>query len=399
MSTKTRIYKVSELTRNIKFILDRQLPPLWLEGEISNLTRHSSGHTYFTLKDESSQIKAVLLKSRNQDLTPSLPLKNGLSILAFGKISVYEKAGNYQIIIDKLEPKGIGALQLAYEELKKRLHKEGLFDPAHKPLPLLPKCIGIVTSPTGAAVRDIINIIIRRFPNIGILLYPVRVQGAGAGEEIAAAIDSLNKLTNIDTLIVGRGGGSLEDLWAFNEECVARSIFRSQIPVISAVGHEIDFTIADFVADVRAATPSEAAEKVIAQKGEFIDRLNFLGHKLQSSLELFLKNLRSRLDRARTSYVFKEPENTLRQYSQRLDELKHHLQKEISHLHKIHCQQTDALSKRLQALNPEAILTRGYSITTTLRNNKIVTNPKQLKPGEELETKVARGRFRSKVEK
>lgn len=392
METKTRIYAVSEITRNIKFILENQLPELWIEGEISNLRTSPSGHTYFTLKDELCQISAVLFKSQRN----ILPLKDGLHIFVFGKITVYEKGGNYQIIVNKWESKGLGALQLAFEELKNRLYKEGLFDEKHKkPLPLFPKVIGIVTSPTGAAIRDIINVIERRFSNINILLYPVRVQGEGAAEEIAEAIDTINQFPDIDVLIVGRGGGSLEDLWEFNEEIVARSIFRSRIPVISAVGHEIDYTISDFAADVRAPTPSAAAEIVIAKKSEFTDRIDFLRHRLQALINSYINELKARLAGLVTSYVFKEPENTLRQYSQRLDDLSHRLSLKIGHLHEIHCHRLTSLESRLNSLNPSAILNRGYSITISTKTGKIVTQPTGLKRGDELETQVAKGRFTS----
>lgn len=398
MDTTAHIYTVSEITRTIKITLEKKLQAIWLDGEISNLTRHSSGHTYFTLKDEHSQIKAVLFKSRNLTIKSSLALNNGLHIFAYGNISVYERGGNYQIIIENWEPKGLGALQLAFEELKKKLYKEGIFDPRHKkPLPLLPQLIGIITSPSGAAIRDIINILTRRFPNIGILLHPARVQGTGAAEEIAKAIDTMNTIQDIDVLIVGRGGGSLEDLWAFNEECVARSIFKSRIPVISAVGHEIDFTIADFTADVRAATPSEAAEKAIAQKKEFYSQIEFLSHKLQTTINTYLNQLHMRLEQARTSYVFKEPINTLKQYTQRLDELIHRFTQAKKHFREIQQHKLQSLENRLQSLNPKSILGRGYSITTFNRTGKIITHPKTLKSGQEINTMVTQGNFLSIV--
>lgn len=394
VNTKTRIYKVSELTHSVKSILDSQLPKVWIEGEISNLTFPSSGHTYFTLKDENSQIKAVLFKFKNNAISSPTPLKNGLCIYVFGKVTVYERGGNYQIIVDNWEPKGIGALQLAFEELKKKLHKEGLFDTKYKKsIPMLPKTIGIITSPTGAAVRDIINVLTRRFPNIEILLYPVRVQGKGSAEEVADAIKTMNTMPEIDVLIIGRGGGSLEDLWAFNEECVARSIFSSEIPIISAVGHEIDYTISDFVADMRAATPSEAAEKVIARKLDFTEKIKFLTHKLNTALDIYIKNLRKKLDLAASSYVFKEPENTLTQYNQRLDELTHRLNQKIKHVQDINSHKINALIARVKSLNPESILKRGYSITKLQKTNEIIKNPKELKKGDSLVTKVAEGEF------
>lgn len=396
METKTRVYTITEITHNIKFILENQLPELWIEGEISNLKVGPSGHLYFTLKDEFSQINAVLFKSQQQLLNTTLSLKDGLHIIASGKITVYEKGGRYQIVLNKWEPKGIGALQLAFEELKNRLYKEGLFSETHKkPIPIFPRVIGVVTSPTGAAIRDIINIIERRFPNINILLYPVRVQGEGAAEEITHAIDTMNEFPDIDVLIVGRGGGSLEDLWAFNEEIVARGIFRSRIPVISAVGHEIDYTIADFVADKRAPTPSAAAEIVIAKKTEFTDKIEHLKHKLQTIINSYIQELKSHLAQLITSYVFKEPENTLRQYTQRLDELVHRLGMKIKHIYEIQHHTLNALESRLSSINPKAILNRGYSITINTKTGHIITKVKGLKKWDEIETQVAKGRFKS----
>ncbi|MEE9165043.1 MAG: exodeoxyribonuclease VII large subunit, partial [Nitrospinota bacterium] len=260
-----QVYTVTEITRAIKFSLETEFPRVWIEGEISNLRIPSSGHMYLTIKDEESQIKVVMFRSGKSQL--KFGPKDGDQVIVKGKITVYEPRGEYQIVIDYMEPKGIGALQLAFQQLKEKLSKEGLFDEElKKSLPLLPQKIGIITSPTGAAVRDILNIIDRRFPNVHILIAPVKVQGEGAAQEIAAAVKDLNKIKGVDVIIVGRGGGSIEDLWAFNEEVVARAIFESEIPVISAVGHEIDFTISDFVADLRAPTPSAAAELVVRDK-------------------------------------------------------------------------------------------------------------------------------------
>jgi len=396
MTTKTHIYTVSEITRNIRNILENEFPEVWIEGEISNLSMPASGHIYFTLKDENTEIKSVIYKFQKTLTTPTVPLKDGLSIIAFGKISVYEKQGQYQIIISKWEPKGIGALQLAFEELKKKLQKEGLFDEKHKkPIPIFPQTVGVVTSPTGAAIRDILNIIDRRFSNINILIYPVRVQGQGSAQEIANAIDEMNQFPDIDVLIVGRGGGSLEDLWAFNEEVVARSIFRSKIPIISAVGHEIDYTISDFVADRRAPTPSAAAEMVIAQKTEFKDRIEFLKHKLQSKIYSYLQYLKNNVSRLTTSYVFKEPENTLRQYFQRVDELGHRLTTKIKHIYEIQNHKLYALESHLNALNPTSILNRGYSITINAKTGKIISKIDNLKKGDTIETKLAKGKLKS----
>ncbi len=262
--TGKKIYSVSEITHEIKVLLEGRFPGVWVEGEISNIRKPGSGHVYFTLKDEGSQLQAVLYRS--QFSRSKFDLKDGLQVIAFGDVSVYAKGGRYQITVAEIEPKGLGALQLAFEQLKQRLAKEGLFAPEKKKrIPLLPERIGIVTSPTGAAIRDILTVIERRFANVRILISPVRVQGETAAGEIAAAIDGFNSRADVDVIIVTRGGGSLEDLWAFNEEAVARAIAGSHIPVISAVGHEIDFTISDFVADLRVPTPSAAAERAITK--------------------------------------------------------------------------------------------------------------------------------------
>ncbi|HDZ10569.1 MAG TPA: exodeoxyribonuclease VII large subunit, partial [Bacteroidetes bacterium] len=270
-----KIYTISEITRKIKRLLENAIPSIWLEGEISNFKRHSSGHIYFVLKDENSQISCVMWRGRNNGLyfTP----QDGMKIQARGNVTVYEKRGNYQFEVLQMQPAGLGELQMALEQLKQSLKAEGLFDEQHKKkIPQYPEKIGIVTSPTGAAIRDLVSVVQRRFPSVQLILNPVRVQGAEAAGEIARAIDEFNAYGDVDVLIVGRGGGSLEDLWAFNEEVVARAIFRSKIPVISAVGHEIDFGISDFVADLRAPTPSAAAELVVRNREELLHTIQYL---------------------------------------------------------------------------------------------------------------------------
>lgn len=400
MDTKTRVYTVSEITQNIKFLIENRFPPLWLEGEVSNYRTSQMGHTYFTLRDAFSQIKAVYFRGKKSLHNPRIELRDGLQIYVYGKLTVYEAGGEYQILVEKWEPKGLGVLQLALEELKRKLLKEGLFDEKHKkPLPILPQTVGVITSPTGAAIRDIINVINRRFSNINILLYPVRVQGEGAAEEIAEAIDYMNTLSDIDVLIVGRGGGSIEDLWAFNEECVARSIFRSKIPIISAVGHEIDYTIADLVADKRAPTPSAAAELVVSKKTEFLDKIDFLLHKLNTAIDLLLKHYREKLNLLTTSYVFKEPENALRQYTQKIDELFNRMDTHINHHFLLAKHHYESLHKRLESLNPKSILKRGYSITTDSETGKIIKSSKHIRKGSFIKTILAEGTLLSKVEK
>jgi len=278
-----KFFTVSEISRGIRTSLEHKFSNIGVLGEISNVRKPSSGHVYLTLKDKNSQLQAVVF--RNSASRIKFELKDGMEVISFGSITVYEPRGQYQLIINKIEPKGIGALQLAFQQLKEKLEKEGLFDSAHKkPLPFIPQKIGIVTSPTGAAIKDILNIIDRRFANVEILIYPVKVQGEGAAQEIAEAITGLNSDSDIDVIIAGRGGGSMEDLWAFNEEVVARSIYSSRIPIISAVGHEIDITIADLVADKRALTPSEAGELVVPRKDLLIEKIEKFKARLLQSL-------------------------------------------------------------------------------------------------------------------
>jgi exodeoxyribonuclease VII large subunit len=277
----------------IKDLLEGNFPDVWVEGEISNLTVPQSGHAYFTLKDERSQVRVVLFRSSQRYLR--FTLQHGLQVICRGRLGVYEPRGEYQLVLEYIEPKGIGALQKAFEELKARLEKEGLFDPDRKrPLPILPRMIGIVTSPTGAAIRDILKVIKRRHPGMGILIYPVPVQGPEAAPAIVEAIAYFNRERNVDVLIVGRGGGSLEDLWAFNEEAVARAILSSAIPVISAVGHETDYTIADFVSDLRAPTPSAAAEMVVESEEGFREQVCSLNQSCSGCARRGISSLASR---------------------------------------------------------------------------------------------------------
>jgi len=314
-----KIYSVSELSLEIKALLEEEFPDIWVTGEVSNSREASSGHLYFTLKDENAQIRAVCF--RNQARYLKFKPQDGISVIARGHLGVYEARGEYQLYVDYLEPVGVGALQLAFEQLKQKLAAEGLFDPARKkPLPTLPRAIGIVTSPTGAVIRDIVRILRRRFPNMNITLYPAKVQGEGAAEEIVAGIEYFNRYSLVDALIVARGGGSLEDLWAFNEESVARAIAASKIPVISAVGHETDFTIADFVADVRAPTPSTAAELVVRPKEDLLVEIAERARRLRELLRLKVSEARTRLTELRMHRVFQTLRTRLAERAQRVDE-------------------------------------------------------------------------------
>jgi exodeoxyribonuclease VII large subunit len=323
LAPERKIWTVSELTARIRDLLGREFQDILLEGEISNFKAAPSRHLYFTLKDERAQIRCVCFA--NQARLLRFRPEDGQHVIARGSITVYEPRGEYQLSVTSLEPVGLGALQLAFEQLKQKLEKEGLFDPARKkPLPMLPRRIGLVTSPSGAAVRDILRILRRRFPNLHLLLFPVRVQGEGAAEEIAAGLRYFSRATGdaaVDVVILARGGGSLEDLWAFNEEVVARAIADCTVPVISGVGHETDFTIADFVADVRASTPSNAAELVVRTRAEFEAHIAQLEQRLVQRARYFLLELRHRLQELAGHPNFRRVEDLLRQHQQRLDEL------------------------------------------------------------------------------
>lgn len=369
------IFTVSELTSKIKNLLEESFPSVWVEGEVSNCRMPSSGHIYFTLKDEQSQLNAVFFRGANQRI--KFKIEDGLKVLALGNISVYQRRGDYQLIVGLLQPRGIGELQLAFEQLKRRLQKEGLFAPEHKkPIPLFPRRIGIVTSPTGAAIRDIINVINRRFHQVEILINPVKVQGEGAGEEIADAIDEFNEMGDMDVLIVGRGGGSIEDLWAFNEEIVARAIYNSNIPVISAVGHEIDFVISDFVADLRAPTPSAAAELVVGEMKQIIQKIRDFQARIISALT-----------------------NNLSLYKQEIDDFSESMDRTCSHILELAIQRTSNLSGKLNMLSPLATLSRGYSYTLKLPQRTLITDTRKVKPHDKVEVKLAKGAMICEVEK
>jgi exodeoxyribonuclease VII large subunit len=383
-------FTVSEITRQIRTSLEYNFSNISILGEISNVRRPSSGHIYLTLKDKNSQLQAVVF--RNVANKIKFELKDGMEVITFGSVTVYEPRGQYQLIINKVEPKGVGALQLAFQQLKEKLEKEGLFDQTHKkPIPFIPQKIGIVTSPTGAAIKDILNIIDRRFANVEILIYPVKVQGEGAAQEIAEAITELNTLTDIDVIIAGRGGGSLEDLWAFNEEIVARSIYNSRIPIISAVGHEIDITIADLVADKRALTPSEAGELVVPRKDLLLDMLEKLETRLLQSLTGKLRLSKDKLVRIANSYAMRQPFDRLRRWQQRLDEFAQRLKLNITHALNTEREKLSGIAGKLESLSPLNVLKRGYTITTRLENNKSLREVKGLNIEDKIKTSFSKG--------
>lgn len=395
--TEPKIFTVRELTREIKHLIESAFTTVWVEGEISGFKHHHSGHMYFSLKDAEAVIKAAFFSRFNRGL--KFDLKDGLQVVCLGKISVYEPRGDYQLYVERIEPKGLGALQMAFLQLKEKLAKEGLFDPVRKrPLPRFPRTVGVVTSPTGAAFRDILNVVNRRFRGTSILLNPVRVQGDGAAEEIARAIDEMNQWDDLDVLIVGRGGGSLEDLWAFNEEIVARAVHRSRVPVISAVGHEIDWTICDWVADLRAPTPSAAAELVVQNREELEGRLKDFAQRLRDATQKILEERQEALRALQENYAFKQPLNLVNQYAQRLDELLRQLQNYVKNLVREKKQTFQSWIGRLEALSPLAILERGYSLTFD-GGGDLLKDVRRLKRGDTLRTRLYQGSVYSRVEK
>jgi exodeoxyribonuclease VII large subunit len=392
--TKTFL-TISELNEIIKGTLESQLDAVWVVGEISNLRVPPSGHCYFTLKDEKSQIAAVMFRRQGAALrfTP----ENGMAVLCFGRVSLYSVRGDLQLYVESMEPRGQGALYLAFEQLKQKLALEGLFEPERKrPLPFLPAAIGIVTSDKGAALYDMLRIIGDRFPDRRIVIRPVKVQGEGAAQEIAAAIAELDRSGEVEVMIVGRGGGSLEDLWAFNEEIVARAIFASTVPVISAVGHEIDFTIADFVADQRAPTPTAAAEMVVPRKAD-------LQAEMEGFEQTLLRAMRNKLEIAKDYWLglvkrLSDPGRKLRENQQRLDELSVDLSRRFQERLR---QLRDRLAHgigRLDALSPLAVLDRGYSITHKLPEERIVKDAGALSLGDRLRVTFAKGKALCRVE-
>ncbi len=391
-----KFFTVSEITREIRTSLEHKLSNISVLGEISNVRKPGSGHVYLTLKDKNSQLQAVVF--RNTASRIKFELKDGMEVISFGSITVYEARGQYQLIINKIEPKGIGALQLAFQQLKEKLEKEGLFDHAHKKtIPFIPQKIGIVTSPTGAAIKDILNIIDRRFANVEILIYPVRVQGEGAAQEIAEAISELNNYSDIDVIITGRGGGSLEDLWAFNEEMVARSIYNSRIPIISAVGHEIDITIADLVADKRALTPSEAGELVVPRKDLLIEKIEKFKARLLQSLAGKLRLSKEKLARIANSYAMRQPFDRLNRWQQKLDEFAQRLNLNITHALYTEREKLSGIAGKLESLSPLNVLKRGYTITTRLEDNKSLRDIKNLSKGDKIKTNLSKGSIISEI--
>jgi len=434
---------VGELAMRIKTQLEDKFPAVWVEGEISNLRTPSSGHAYFTLKDDTAQLRCVLFRGRGRRV--AFQPEDGMQVLAFGGLDVYLARGEYQLVVELLEPKGMGALQLAFEQLKRRLEAEGLFDAARKrPLPPFPRTIGIVTSPTGAAIRDMLHVIDRRFADLRILITPVRVQGEEAPGEIVAALRDLQAVEDLDVIIVGRGGGSIEDLWAFNDERVARAIAGCRVPVISGVGHETDFTIADFVADLRAPTPSAAAEVVVQEKLQVARALVSLYEALKEAMASRLERDRERVEVLGKRRVLTDAARALRDLYRRVDELTSRLTRAVRgserqathrlslarnalrslnpvariangtvllaqlrgrlasaavHSVKVSQHRFGAAVGRLDSLSPLAVLGRGYSLTRLLPSGVIVRGAAQTRPGDAIEILLHQGAVEARVER
>jgi len=388
---------VSEITRLVREVLEGGLPVLWVKGEVSNFTLHTSGHMYFSLKDEASQLRCVMFRNANSKL--SFTPENGMSVEARGEITVYERSGQYQLCVFEMTPAGLGSLQLALEQLKKKLSKEGLFDESRKRrLPQFPARVGVVTSPTGAAIRDIVRIVRKRQPGVEIILRPVRVQGEGAAQEIAQAVDEFNRFGAVDVLIVGRGGGSLEDLWAFNEEVVARAIHASRIPVVSAVGHEIDFTISDLVADVRAPTPSGAAQMVVRDREEVSREIQALARGLAAGVRNRISSLRREIERTRNRYAFARAPDIVRQRAQRLDEVSRRLQTSGSRILGERKQRVDSYAGSLRALDPAEVLRRGYAVCRHEVTGAVLREASEDLVRQKVRVELYRGSLRCNVE-
>jgi len=395
MFPSIEIYTVSQLTSGIKHAINSQFRDIFVEGEVSNAKLYPSGHLYFTLKDSNAMLKAVFFGYAKR--YPVDIVKDGAAVICRGRVDVYEKRGEYQLITDMVEVKGLGLLQLKFQMLKEKLFKEGLFLPEKKKsIPILPQRIGIVTSPAGAAIRDMLKIIYGKFDNMAVEIYPVKVQGDDACFEIVDGIDYFNKSNEVDIIILGRGGGSLEDLAPFNEEMVARAIYASKIPVITGVGHEIDFTIADFVADVRAPTPTAAADIAVRNKLEFLEMFENTKNVLRQSMKKKIE--KSKLMLYENVMELKGKKDIFTSYRMYLDELLNNLLHGFSNYFKSQQTRLDNITQRLIDLNPEGILKRGYSITMKRGLGIIVTDASQVSPGEELSITLSSGRLEATVD-
>jgi exodeoxyribonuclease VII large subunit len=382
----------------IQGTLESTFQSIWVAGEISDVSRPHSGHIYFTLKDEAAQIRGVIWRSTAAGLR--FRLEEGQQVVCHGDLDVYPPRGSYQLVVRQVEPRGQGALQLAFQQLQKRLAAEGLFDSARKrKLPVFPRRVGFVTSPTGAAIHDFLQVAARRFHGVQILVVPARVQGEGSAQEIVRGIALANRIRpSLDVLVVGRGGGSLEDLWSFNEEVVVRAIYASRVPIVSAVGHEIDVTLADLAADVRALTPSEAAERVIPSAEELSGRLGQLQRRMASIVRNRVAAIRRHVEQLASRRVLRDPRALVYDLSRRLDDLDQQASRAVRRRLATSRDRLAALSGRLESLSPLAVLARGYSVTTLADTGEIIRNVAAISPGIRLKTRLVTGEILSRVE-
>ena len=387
---EVQIWTVSQINAALREMIENSFMPFWIQGEISNLVLHRSGHAYCTLKDENSQMRAAFFGGAAK--MRELGLQNGALVEAFGNVSVYEPRGEYQFSVRKIRLAGMGDLQRRFEELRKKLEAEGLFDPARKrKLPFLPQCIGLVTSPTGAAVRDFLQILERRFPQVHVKIVPVPVQGEGAAAKIARAVEFLNRTAACDVIVLTRGGGSMEDLWEFNEETVARTVAASAVPGVSAVGHEIDFTICDFAADLRAPTPSAAAELVLPKADELFARLDGESRRLGNAVELEIASAARRVEALASASLFREPRHLLEMRAQQLDEIKSRFDMRLERIFSDTEHRLEALDLRLTGADPRRQLERGYAILKRAGDGRPLTSVKNVTSGTPVTALLADG--------
>jgi len=387
MSAETKIYTVSEVTTLIKSVLEMNIPPVWVEGEISSWTKAASGHAYFSLKDPNAQLPCVIWKQNAASLL--FKPEEGMNVRVSGGISVYEKSGKYQLIASQVQPAGVGDLYAQFEKLKTRLSAEGLFDEEKKTtLPQYPFSVGVVTSPDGAVISDIINVLNRRAPYVTVILEPTRVQGEGSAEEIAAALNKMDSEGKVDLIIVGRGGGSIEDLWSFNEEVVARAIFDCNTPVISSVGHEIDYTIADFVADLRAATPSAAAELAAPKLEDLWFTISDYSNTIYDLIIDDIRDFERQIDEYERNFSSERYSSLIENEEKKIDELLKMIFVQQHHKLNLLSLWVDSLSSNLDALSPDAVLKRGYSVVTSVASGKVISASDQVNQGEEINIKL-----------
>ena len=396
MTNELPVLSVGDLTIHLKEVIESNFYGLQVQGELSNVKRHRSGHIYLTLKDDEAQISGVIWRTRAKQI--KFDLQDGLDVIAVGSVQVYQPRGEYQLVIDKLVPLGVGALELAFRQLQQKLQSEGLFDPARKrQLPKFPRRIVLITSPSGAALRDILQVMTRRWKAADVLIFPVAVQGENAARHIAAAFEAVKKVPDVDLVITGRGGGSLEDLWAFNEEIVARAIADCSVPVMSAVGHEVDVSIADLVADRRALTPSEAGELAVPSVDEIREGLENISQRMSAALVSQARNIRFELDRYAASRVFTHPDELFFHHSQHVDELSQRMARRMDQLIQNANSDLRTLAASLDALSPLKVLGRGYSISRLAETQQVVTSVSQVHENEILESIVPDGTITSKV--